>query len=170
MWTTKELLTGYGEEKRNALIRKLVMRTCGLKIWEDLQLSTSEDILVEVEQVKAHRTNKGTKEMSNLRSLSLVAMRKRMTWQRQEQCWTKDSWRKRQQRQSSKREKKCTQPCGYAASFHWLVEEWKDCEELTLKPKAKWNYVDQKSVETKHRTEWRAEADKYRCMRCGRGT
>ena len=39
----------------------------------------------------------------------------------------------------------------HAASFHSLVEEWKDCEES--KP---------------HRTEWCAVASKYRCMRCGR--
>ena len=25
-----------------------------------------------------------------------------------------------------------------AASFHCFVEEWKDCEELKLKPKEKW--------------------------------
>ena len=49
------------------------------------------------------------------------------------------------------------------------MEEWKDCEELKPKPKEKWIFVDKKSVETKHRTEWCAEANKYRCMRCGRG-
>ena len=40
----------------------------------------------------------------NLRSLSLMEMRERMSWQRQEHCWTKDSWRKREQRQPNKRE------------------------------------------------------------------
>ena len=29
----------------------------------------------------------------------------------------------------------------YAASFHCLVEEWKDCEELKKKPKEKWIFV-----------------------------
>ena len=58
----------------------------------------------------------------------------------------------------------------YAASFHCLVEEWKDCEELVPKPKEKWIFVDQKREETKHRTEWYAEANKNRCMRCGRGS
>ena len=37
-------------------------------------------------------------------------------------------------------------------------------------PKEKWIFVDKKSEETKHRTEWCAEADSYRCMRCGRGS
>ena len=58
----------------------------------------------------------------------------------------------------------------YAASFHCLVEEWKDCEELKPKLKEKWSFVDKKSEGTKHRTEWCAEADRYRCMRCGRGS
>ena len=57
-----------------------------------------------------------------------------------------------------------------AASFHCLVEQWKDCEELRPKPKEKWVFVEKKRENTKHRTEWRAEADRYRCMRCGRGS
>ena len=55
----------------------------------------------------------------------------------------------------------------YAASFHCLVGEWKDCEEVRPKPKAKGIVVDKKCEETKHRTEWCDEANKYRCMRCG---
>ena len=61
------------------------------------------------------------------------------------------------------------QPCSMAASFHCLVVEWKDCEELKPKPKEQWIFVDQKREETKHRTEWFAETNKCRCMRCGRG-
>ena len=55
----------------------------------------------------------------------------------------------------------------YAASFHSLVEQWKDCEQLKPKLKEKWNFVDKRSEGMKHRTEWCAEANKYRCMRCG---
>ena len=29
-----------------------------------------------------------------------------------------------------------------AASFHCLVEQWKDCEELKPKPKEKWTFVE----------------------------
>ena len=32
----------------------------------------------------------------------------------------------------------------YAASFHCLVEEWKDCEELKPKSKERWTLVDKK--------------------------
>ena len=57
----------------------------------------------------------------------------------------------------------------YAASFHCLVEEWRDCAELRPKPKEKWSFVDKKSEGMEHRTEWCAEANRYRCTRCGRG-
>ena len=56
-----------------------------------------------------------------------------------------------------------------AASFHCLVEEWKDCEELKPNSREKGAFVDQKREETMHRTEWCAQPDRYRCMRCGRG-
>ena len=58
----------------------------------------------------------------------------------------------------------------YGASFHCLVEEWKDCEELKPKPKEKWSFIDRKNEGAKHRTEWCAEADRYRCLRSGRGS
>ena len=56
------------------------------------------------------------------------------------------------------------------ADLERLVEEWKDCEELKPKLKEKWSFVDRKSEGMKHRTERCAEADRYRCMRCGRGS
>ena len=57
-----------------------------------------------------------------------------------------------------------------AASFHCLVEEWKDCEELSSNPKEKWSFVGKRRERMKHRTEWCAEANRYRCMRCGNGS
>ena len=57
-----------------------------------------------------------------------------------------------------------------AASFHCSVEKWKDSEELRPKPKEKWSVVDKRRERMKHRTEWCAEANRYRCMRCGKGS
>ena len=54
----------------------------------------------------------------------------------------------------------------HAASFHCLVEQWKDCEELEPEPKEKWSFVDKWSEGMKRRTEWCAEANRYRCMGC----
>ena len=57
-----------------------------------------------------------------------------------------------------------------AASFHCLVEEWKDCEELRPKPKEQWIFVDKRRERMKHRTEWCAEAKRCQCVRCGEGS
>ena len=54
----------------------------------------------------------------------------------------------------------------YAAGFHCLVEEWKDCEEFQPKSKEKWFFMDKKRKVRKHQTDWCVTADKYRCMRC----
>ena len=48
----------------------------------------------------------------------------------------------------------------FSASFHCLVEERKDGEELEPTPKVKWTFVDQKGEARKHRTECRAAAIK----------
>ena len=58
------------------------------------------------------------------------------------------------------------------AGFHCFVEEWKDCAELALvTAKRKVEFCRQEEGERmKHRTEWCAEANRYRCMRCGRGS
>ena len=42
-----------------------------------------------------------------------------------------------------------------------LGKTMEGCEEFKPKPKEKWIFVDKKSEETKHRTEWCAEADRY---------
>ena len=42
----------------------------------------------------------------------------------------------------------------YAAIFHCLVEQWRDCEELRPKPNDKSVFVEKKSDNMKHRTEW----------------
>ena len=42
----------------------------------------------------------------------------------------------------------------YAASFHCLVEEWKDCEVLKPRSREKLIFVNKKRKETKHQTEW----------------
>ena len=93
-----------------------------------------------------------------------------MSWQKQEQCWTKDSWQKQEQKTMQQEREEVYVALQYAASIHCLVEQRKDCEELKPKPKEKWIFVDKKSEKSKHRTEWCAEADKYRCVRCGRGS
>ena len=52
----------------------------------------------------------------------------------------------------------------YAASFHCLVEESENCEEVKPKPKEKRIFVDKRRERMKHRTEWCAEANRHRCI------
>ena len=59
----------------------------------------------------------------------------------------------------------------YAANFHCLIEQWKDCGELKPKPIEKWILLTRGVEGMKHRTEWcAADANMYRCIRCGRGS
>ena len=57
----------------------------------------------------------------------------------------------------------------YAASFHCLVEERKDCEEMKPQPKEKWTFVDEKKEETRDRTERCAAVSNCPMSECGRG-
>ena len=110
---------------------------------------------------------KRTRKSRTLRSLSLMSMRKRMSWQRQERCWMSDSRRRQEQKRQEREEVYAA--LQYAASFRCVVEEWKNCEELKPQRKEKWTFVGKKGEETRHGTEWSAAVSTYRCMRCGRG-
>ena len=103
---------------------------------EELQLLTSKEILVEVEHVKAHRTEDDKKYMTHFEKFVTDGNEKAgVSWQRQERCWMKDSWRRPEQKRFSRNEKRCTQPCSTQPAFHCMVEEWKDFEEVKPKPK-----------------------------------
>ena len=125
------------------------------------------DITVEVEHVKAHRTKKAKKEMSHFEKFVTEGNGKADDLANAGAMLDERVYGG-SERQCSRSEKRCTQLCSTAASFHCLVEEWTDCEELKPKPKEKLIFVDQKKEGTKHRTEWWAETNKYRCMRCGK--
>ena len=142
------------------------MPVSGSKIWEELHGLAEGGILVEVEHVKAHRTKKEKEKCRSLRSLSLKATRRLMSWQKKEHCWMEGFLAETMQQEREE----VYAALQYAASFHGLTEQWKECEELEPEPKEKWIFVDQKREELKHRTEWCAEADGYRCMRWERGS
>ena len=126
--------------------------------------------MVEEEHVKAHRTKKEKKEMSQFERFATEGNEKADKLAKagamlDEGCRAEARGKPMQQEREE-----VYAALQYAASFHCLVEEWKDCEAPRPKPEEKWNFVDQKREETKHRTEWCAEANKYRCTRCGRGS
>ena len=126
--------------------------------------------MVEVEHVKAHRTKKEMQQVSVFERF-IAKDNEKSDELAQEGAMT-DGGVMAQVRASTVqqgREEVCAAML-FAASFHCLVEERKDCEELKPTPKEKWTFVDQKGEARKHRTEWCAAAIKYRCLRCGRSS
>ena len=85
------------------------------KNWEELHELVKRGILVEVEHVKAHRTG------AMLDEDCMAEARAETVKQEREEVYV-------------------ALQC--AASFHCLVEAWKDCEELKPQPKEKWSFVD----------------------------
>ena len=144
----KGIIDGLRKRERECIKPKAGDADLWIKIWEELHLLAAR---VEVEHVKAHRTKKDKKKLS---------------WQKQEQCRFMAEAKAKTVQQEREEMYAALQ---HAASFHCLVEAWKDCEELRPKPKEV-EFRVSKRQETKHRAEWCAEAIKYRCMRCGRGS
>ena len=132
-----------------------------IKIWEEQPDLAGRSISVEVEHVKVHRTKEEKKEMKKFVTDELA----------KEGALLDEGFMEEARAQTMQQEREEVHAAlQYAASFHCLVEHWKDSEEIKPKPKEKWIFVDKKSEETRHRTEWCAEADRYRCMRFGRGS
>ena len=79
-----------------------------------------------------------------------MEMRKRMSWQKQEQFVVE------MRAVTVKQEREVVYVAlQYAASFHCSVEEWKDCVELRPKPKQKWFFVDKRNERMNMRgKEW----------------
>ena len=138
--------------------------------WGRNALSGREGILVEVDNAKALRTKKEKKDMSQFGKFITEGNEKAHELAKRGALLDTGFMAEARTEMMQQEKEWVYAALQYAASFHCLVEEWKDCEEFKPKPKEKWTLVDQKREETKHRTERCAEADRYRCMRCGRGS
>ena len=159
----KRIFDGLRTEQKECIKPRAGDADLWIVVWEELHGLAGRGILVEVEHVKAHRTKKEKQICRSLRSLLLKATRRLMSWKKQEQCWMKDFWQKQKQKLFIKKEKRCVQHCSMRPAFT-VVVEWKDCqdcEELRPKPKEKWVFVEKKSENMKHRTEWCAAANRY---------
>ena len=96
---------------------------------------TTRDIAVEVEHVETHRTKKVKKEMSDLEKFITEGNEKAdelaKAGARLDEGFKAEA---RAETIQQEREEVCAALL-YAASFHYLVEEWKDGVELKPKPK-----------------------------------
>ena len=154
---------GYEKVKQNVSNQEQEMQTCG-KIREEVHELVRRGILVEVEHVRAHRTKKENEKMTQLEKF--VTEGNKADELAKAGAMLDEGFMAEARAETMKQEREevyVALQC--AASFHCLVEEWKDCEDFKPKPKEKWTFVYKKSEGTKHRTEWCAEADRYRCMR-----
>ena len=108
-----------------------------IQIWEGLHSLTSRAILVEVEHVKANRTEKGKKHMSRFERFVTEGNEK--ADELAKEGARKDEGFMAQARASTIQQEReeVYAALQYAASFHCLVEEWKDYEELKPQPREK---------------------------------
>ena len=78
----KRIIDGLWRGERKCIGPKAGDADLWTEIWEELHNLAAEDILVEVEHLKAKRTKNDKKEMSHFESLLPMVMRKRMSWQK----------------------------------------------------------------------------------------
>ena len=100
---------------------------------------------MEVENVKAHRTKKEKKNMSQFEKF-VTEGNENADGLAKAGAMLDEGYMaeaKAETVQQEREEVYAALQC--AASFHCLVEQWKDCEELSPKPKEKWVFVQKKS-------------------------
>ena len=116
---------------------------------------------MEVEHVKAHSTKKEKKEMALSEKFVTEGNEKADHLAKAGAILGEGFMAEARAETMQQEEEEVYAALQYAASFHCLVEEWKDCEELKPKPKKKWIFVDWEKERAKYRTEWCAETNKY---------
>ena len=136
----------------------------GYKFGKNYMVWQKRGILVEVEHVKAHRTKKEKKNMSQFERFVTEGNEKADELAKAGAMLDEGFTAEARAETIQQEREEVYAALKYAASFHCLVQQWKDCGQAEAEAKEKWIFVDQKKEETKHRKEWCAEADKYRCM------
>ena len=123
--------------------------------------SGRKGILVELGHVKAHRTKKDKKYMSHSEKFVTNGNEKADELAKAGAMLDEGFMAERRAKTAQQERGEVHAALQFAASFRCLVERMETTEELKPKPKQKWIFVDKKREETKHRTEWCAEANKF---------
>ena len=160
----KGILDGLRKGEKEVSSQERKMQIYRYKFWRNYT------VWQKVEHVKAHRTNKEKTNMSQFEKFVNEGNEKADALAKEGAMLDEGFMAEAKAETMQQEREEVYAALQYAASSHCLVEEWKDCEEVKPKPKEKWTSVDHKREETMPRTEWCAEADKYRRMRCGRGS
>ena len=97
----------------------------------------STEILVEVEHAKEHRTKKDKKDMSQFQKCVIEGNGNADELTNAGAMLDEGFMLKVRAEMVEQEREEIKAALKYAASFHCLVEDWKDCEELRPKPKEK---------------------------------
>ena len=105
------------------------------KIWEELHSFAARDIAVEVEHVKTHHTKKENKDMSHFEKFVTEGNEKADDLAKEGAMMDEGFMVVVRAETMQQEREEIHAALQNAASFHCLVQEWKDCEGL--KPKSK---------------------------------
>ena len=111
------------------------MPICGSRSGKNCIVLAERDILVDVEHVKAHRAKKEYKHMSQLERFITEGNEKAHQLVKAGAMLDEGFMAEARAETMQQEREEVYAALQYAASFHWLVEGWKDCEELKPKPK-----------------------------------
>ena len=124
----KGIVDGYGEEKeRNCTNPRAGDADLRIKILEELHRLVSRDIVVEVEHVKAHRTKKDKKEMSQFEKFVTEGNEKADDLANTGAILDEGFMAEARAETMQQVREEVYAALQYAASFHCVVEKWKDC-------------------------------------------
>ena len=159
---------GYGRGGRKCIDSKAGDADLWIKIWKELHLLTSREILVEVEHAKAHRTEKDKREMWHFGKFVTDGNEKADELAKAG-AMLDDGFMAQVRANTLQLEREEVYVAlQYVASFHCLVKDCKDCEERLSQKKMEFH--GKRREGTKHRMEWCAASRRYGCVRCGRGS
>ena len=109
-----------------------------MKIWEEFHELVKRGFLVDVEHVKAHRIKKEKKNMSHFEKFVTEGNEKADELAKAGAMLDEGYMAEARAETIRQEREEVYVALQYAASFHCVVEQWKDCEELKLEPKEKW--------------------------------
>ena len=97
---------------------------------------------MEVEHVKAHRTKKEKEHLTHFEKFVTEGNEKADDSAKEGAMLDEGFMAEARAKTMQQEREEVYVALQHAASFHCLVEEWNDCEELKPKPKEKWSFVD----------------------------
>ena len=133
----KGIIDGLWKGNRTCIHPKAGDADLWIKIWEELHLLTSKEILVEVEGVKAHRTKRDKKDISHFDEFVTDGNEKADELAKAGAMMDEGFMAEARAKTGQQEGEEVHAALQNAASFHCLVEDGEDCEELKPKPKKK---------------------------------